>query len=183
MYRNKQIKLSAPAHLLNSKPVRVPNKILDGHVPSATPHSKPRMEGAIGAPTTAKDREDGRVLPRELLDDGQGKCNELKTPTESDSDSDMDISADSTTVAGQQGQGTGEQSLLRPPIINATGQIATGPQQNSCGSRTNSPVTTSYAGNLSRDNGNSTTGTPLWTRATGNNDQKRQPTEKWHRRG
>ena len=35
--RTKQLNLSTPVTLLDSKPSRVPNKILEGHVPSANP--------------------------------------------------------------------------------------------------------------------------------------------------
>jgi len=39
--------------------------------------------------TTSKAQGDGRALPQELLDDGQGKCEE-STATATDGDSDMD---------------------------------------------------------------------------------------------
>ena len=79
-----------------------------------------------------KQGEDGRVLPRELLDNGQGK-----STTNSDDDreggSDMDISntKDSTDRAVPLTDQTdtdtgGNNSLLHSPIIEATGKIATG---------------------------------------------------------
>jgi hypothetical protein len=79
-----------------------------------------------------KQGEDGRVLPWELLDNGQGK-----STTNSDDDrkggSDMDISntEDSTdwavTLTDQTDTDTRDNnSLLHPPIIEATGEIATG---------------------------------------------------------
>lgn len=94
----KQINLSTPFTLLDSKPSRVPNKILEGHVPSAkNPSNRPCMRREIGTVTTTKEKGDGRVLPRELLDNGQGKFTML-----ADGDSDMDISVESTTEADKQ---------------------------------------------------------------------------------
>jgi len=77
----------------------------------------------IGTVTTTKEQGDGRVLPRELLDNGQGKLTML-----ADSDSDMDISVESTTEAAKQPKEQGDHALclLDPPIINTTGKIATG---------------------------------------------------------
>ncbi len=45
------------------------------------------MRRVTGTATTTKEKGDGRVLPRELLDNGQGKFTML-----ADGDSDMDIS-------------------------------------------------------------------------------------------
>ena len=94
---NKQLNLSTPFTLLDSKPSRVPNKILEGHVPSANPTNPPRTRRVTGTATTAKEKGDGRVLPRELLDNRQGKFTML-----ADGDSDMDISVESTTEADKQ---------------------------------------------------------------------------------
>ena len=78
-----------------------------------------------------KQGEDGRVLPRKLLDNGQGK-----STTNSDDDreggSDMDISTEDSTdravpLTDRTDMDTGgNSSLLHPPIIEATGKIATG---------------------------------------------------------
>ena len=88
-----------------------------------------QQEKGNAKPPTIKG--DGRVLPRELLDNGQGK-----STTNSDDDreggSDMDISTkDSTDRAVPLTDRTdtdtgGNNSLLHPPIIKATGRIATG---------------------------------------------------------
>jgi hypothetical protein len=73
---------------------------------------------------------DGRVLPRDLLDNGKGKLDkEAELPDRSNSD--MEISDDSTNgTAPRATTGVKEvwegRILLRPPIINATGKIATG---------------------------------------------------------
>ena len=75
--------------------------------------------------TTSKAQGDGRALPQELLDDGQGKCEE-STATATDGDSDMDISMKSTNEAVPQDEESWGQTLLDPPIINTTGKIATG---------------------------------------------------------
>jgi len=87
--------------------------------------------------------EDRRALPQELLDDGQGKStrtsdDDLDDSIDTDmgstaSNSDMDISTtDRTRDPGdnkphQAGTGDSDNNnLLRPPLINATGEIATG---------------------------------------------------------
>ena len=51
-----------------------------------------------GISTILKAQGDGRALPQELLDDGQGKCEE-NTATATDGGSDMDISTESTNKA------------------------------------------------------------------------------------
>ena len=119
--RNKQLNLSTPVALLDSKQRWVSNKILEGHVPPANPTNPPRTRRVTGTATTTKEKGDGRVLPRELLDNGQGKCTMM-----ADGDSDMDISVESMTEADKQPKEQGEHALLDPPIINTTGKIATG---------------------------------------------------------
>jgi hypothetical protein len=68
-----------------------------------------------------------RALPRELLNNGQGKCS-VSPVTNKDSGSDMDISTESSAEAARTTQTRGMQTneLLLPPIINAMGHIATG---------------------------------------------------------
>ena len=98
--RTKQINLNAPINYLDSKPIRVPNKILEGHVPSATPSNQPHTQQATGMVTATKEKGDGRVLPRELLDNGQGKCDE--TTATADGDGDTDTMVESNIHVGKQ---------------------------------------------------------------------------------
>jgi hypothetical protein len=58
------------------------------------------------------------ALPRELLDDGQGK---YKSGT-----SDMDISTDGDGSGSPAADRTSNTTLLLPPVIEATGLRATG---------------------------------------------------------
>jgi len=74
--------------------------------------------------TATKEKGDGRVLPRELLDNGQGKCDE--TTATADGDSDTDTRLESNIHVGQQQPAQKGGGLLDPPIINTTGEIATG---------------------------------------------------------
>ena len=119
----KQLNLRAPYTFLNCKPSRAPNKIIEGHVPMATSPSPPLVRRGIGTETPTKDKGDGRVLPRELLDNGQGKCD---LTVDSNSDMDISVEVESTTAAEQGTQKRGAHELLDPPIINETRKIATG---------------------------------------------------------
>ena len=119
-----EIKLSARISLLDSKPIRGPNKIIEGHVPSAPQAHPLRANRDDGIWTKPKAQGDGRALPRELIDEGQGKC-ERSTATATHGDSDMDNSVESTTAAVPQEEEGGGYTLLDPPIINTTGKIAT----------------------------------------------------------
>ena len=80
------------------KPIRATNKILEGHVPQTTRGTQ-KEEQRIGTSTpTTKAVRDGRALPRELLDNGQGKCDVCPVMDE-ESGSDMDISAEGSAEA------------------------------------------------------------------------------------
>jgi hypothetical protein len=115
------------------------NKTITGHTPPPPSqvehqqhqHNNDYTEGAKSS------KGDGRALPREVLDNGQGKSEntaEAATMDESGSGSNMEISTnDSTDRAGQTNRattirciGSDEHILLQPPIIEATGKIATG---------------------------------------------------------
>ena len=122
---NKELKLGMPINLLDLKPIRGPNKILKGHVPLATKTHPPRVKRDNGKSTTPKTKGNGRALPRELLDNGQGKCKESALMA-NDGNSDMDISMEGTTEAIPQATAPGGHALLHPPIINTTEKIATG---------------------------------------------------------
>ena len=119
------------------------SKALVGHVPAeptTKTHNKALNHANVGQGNKG---ENGRVLPRELLDNGQGKSattsdddceddiNTAKGSTASNSD--MDISStESTRDLGEHKpdqidiDNTKDNNLLHPPIINATGEIATG---------------------------------------------------------
>ena len=80
-----------------------------------------RDKGNAKPPTTKGDR---RVLPRELLDSGQGKCNDIAA--EAPDDSDMEISVEGKPEAEPQNMTIQGHELLQPPVINTPGEIATG---------------------------------------------------------
>jgi hypothetical protein len=111
--------------MLDTKPKQKPNKILRGHVPLAPGANQ--VNHALGGSNLRLGRDiitDGRVLPRELLDDGQGKSTTL----------DMEISDSSdgsnwSRMVNNKNPHPGEcnqQRLLLPPIIVATDSLATG---------------------------------------------------------
>jgi hypothetical protein len=111
--------------MLDTKPKQKPNKILRGHVPLAPVANQ--VDHALGGSNLRLGRDiitDGRVLPRELLDDGQGKS----------TTSDMEISDSSdgsnrSRMVNNKKPHPGEcnqQRLLLPPIIVAMGTLATG---------------------------------------------------------
>ena len=116
---------------LHSKPIREDNKIFEAQVPS-TIKCTPKVQQRNEENHTQKGLKwGGRVLPRELLNDRQGKCND-DSEKDCESRSDMEISAESTTEAALQATATDEfdlgkgHVLLRPPITHSTGKIATG---------------------------------------------------------
>jgi len=117
-----QINITA-IDLLNLKPTREHNKIIAGHIPSQAQATAPATATTRHIPEREKRTTDGRALPRELLDNGQGKLDDEKNITLRE-DSDMDISVESTPAAAT--QATMEHILLRLPIITTTGAIATG---------------------------------------------------------
>jgi hypothetical protein len=116
-------KLNGMESLFQLKQQRETNKILQGHVPrqaGAGRSNPPQMDGDARQRGTITD---GRTLPRELLDNGQGKSVSL----------DMEISNSSKGEApplsmvhySNNCNGT-PQHLLLPPVIEATGSIAMG---------------------------------------------------------
>ena len=127
---HKRSKLGTEIELLKSKPTRAINKIIEGRVPTAKADLPPQPETKLNGANTGQTKGDGRVLPHELLDNGQGK-----------SVSDMDISENSGSGMDQSGSNSNKTApkgstpstkewdghvLLCPPIIKATGKIATG---------------------------------------------------------
>jgi hypothetical protein len=58
--------------MLKNKSQRTPNKILEGHVPLAPDHHLLGWGQYNNSVYTNGKNGDGRVLPRVLLDDGQG---------------------------------------------------------------------------------------------------------------
>ncbi len=113
--------------LLDFKPTRQVNKIIHGHAPNKQREEqiKPARDGGNKG-RTSEDKVDGKELPRELLDNGQGKSFLL----------DMDISTSSKEVTPPLATmdttmplgctSSNSINLLSPPIIVATGNIATG---------------------------------------------------------
>jgi hypothetical protein len=70
---HKRLKLVVEIEILKAKPLRAPNKIIERHVPATRAEPTPRTEATSVKTNTDQKREDRRVLPCELLDDGQGK--------------------------------------------------------------------------------------------------------------
>ncbi len=118
--------LSSKESVQQQKRPQEPNKILTGHVPlqvgmlGGDPHQENEKEKKKPIGIT-----DGRALPRELLDNGQGKS----------TTSDMEISASSNkedqppVVIHDEGTNTSRKQphwLLLPPVIKSTGFFATG---------------------------------------------------------
>jgi hypothetical protein len=95
-HKHKRIKLSNPIEPLHAKPTRGINKIIKGHIPTTlTPSPLARAREQEKTTTTGWATGDGRVLPRDLLDNGKGKLDkEAELPDRGDSD--MEISDDST---------------------------------------------------------------------------------------
>ena len=107
--------------MLNNRPQREPNKILEGHVPITGNNQTAQCNSSIQKIAMNGTKGGGGGLPRALLDDGQGM-----------SSSDMDISSsdDSTATVCVDERiletDDTKHTLLRPPIIETTGRIATG---------------------------------------------------------
>ncbi len=70
---HKGVNLSNDIDILKHKPTRATNKILEGHVPSKTTPPPPGMAKGSNKVSPNDNKGDGRVLPRMLLNDGQGK--------------------------------------------------------------------------------------------------------------
>ena len=128
---NKKPKLNSLANLLTSKPTQTASKTITGRVPSSKQNINYNQQLQNKTIQQLKcEREDGRALPRELLDNGQGKfTTEVVAATgdvsKSKSGSDMEIStndsmdmaaADNQQSDGNTGDNGGDDHiLLRPP--------------------------------------------------------------------
>ena len=113
--------------LLSTKPTQAPNKILRGHVPqSSSADLDRRLAGKIGCQQERGGTKDGRALPRKLLDDGQGKLGTTTLDMEISTNSDGSVRPQADMSMSPLGQETGHHKLLLPPVIEATGEWATG---------------------------------------------------------
>ncbi len=84
IHQNKTAKVSFEDDLLKYKPTRGVNKIIQGHITSSNGVTTARtVTQTVGEESPGREKGDGQILQRELLDSGQGK-----------SLSNMDISAD-----------------------------------------------------------------------------------------
>ena len=102
----RDIKITSTVTLLRDKPLREPNKINEGHVPNrVASHQQNWYPRALMMSTNGKNG-DTWVLPRVLLDDGQGK-----------SPLDMDISSDDSAASQRAGgmRGTVGRHPRKPP--------------------------------------------------------------------
>ncbi len=72
-HKHKRIKLSNPIKLLHTKPTQGINKIIKGHIPTTpTPYPLAPVREQEKTTTTGWAMGDGRVLPRDLLDNDKG---------------------------------------------------------------------------------------------------------------
>ena len=140
--KKKKPKLDSLANLLLSKPTRTASKTITGYMPSSKQNINYNQQPQNNTIQRSKPkREDGQALPHELLDNNQGKfaTEAAAAPvdvSESNSGSNMDISTDDSRDMAESDRQRSEQItgdnrgdnhiLLRPPIIEATGKIATG---------------------------------------------------------
>jgi hypothetical protein len=124
LHQIKKAKVTFDNELLKYKPTRGANKIIQGHIPSAS--------RATTAPTALRIINDespgwvtgnGWILPRELLDGGQGKLSSGMDISSSSSDNKYPPAPSTTTMTMTE---HAAYELLRPPIIKSTGEIATG---------------------------------------------------------
>lgn len=76
---------------LHFKPIRESNKILKGHVPSTKTGLPWAQQRNSQTSLARKTKGDMRALPKELLDNGQGKCDEARA-TNRECRSNMEIS-------------------------------------------------------------------------------------------
>ena len=125
----KKSKVGTQLELLLSKPLRMESKTIRGHIPTKqTAHQyQTQDEQTQRVQKTQREKE---ALPRELLDNGQGKST-IEDAEEPNGGSKMEISTNDSTYSTIQGKvtlGMGDKDklgLLHPPIIEATGKIAT----------------------------------------------------------
>ena len=128
---HKKIKLRHNWDLLSTKPTRLASKTISGHVPKPTHEQDNHKANKHNISSQWKQGEDGRVLPRELLDNGQGKSTKnsndnrkggsnINISTEDSTDQAVPLTDRTDTDIG------GNNSLLHPPIIEAMCKIATG---------------------------------------------------------
>jgi hypothetical protein len=113
--------------LLDFKPTRLVNKIIQGHAPNRRreEQNKPARDGGNNG-RTWEDKVDGRELPHELLDNGQGKSfsSDMDISNSSEEDAQPLATIDTTMPPGC--ASSNHINLLSPPIIVVTGNIATG---------------------------------------------------------
>jgi hypothetical protein len=119
-----KIKIPNKIGILESEPTRASNKIIKGHIPQGD-DTKKKGKRLYGKENKKQTKGDGRVLPRELLDDGQGKSpSDMEISKSNQSKNESGETAHKGTTIGTDGRD--KHTLLLPPIIEATGKIATG---------------------------------------------------------
>jgi hypothetical protein len=163
IHQNKTANVSFEDDLLKYKPTRGVKKTIQGHIPSSN--------GATTACTATRiiddespgwETGDGWILPRELLDNGQGKTSSDMDISDSSSNDEYPLAHTTTTTTIR---GQAPHKILRPPIIESTGVIATG-------------VTTRILHKKNKAHRNEKLLQQPVT--TGNNGKKLWPTGKWH---
>jgi hypothetical protein len=112
---------------LKTKPTRATNKIIEGHILSTKEERMSQPAAIIDKETNQGRKGDGRVLPRKLLDKGQGTfSSDMEIRDSSSDEAPTTAPIPGTKFIGEDA----EQVLLRPPIIEAMGQTATGATTN-----------------------------------------------------
>ncbi len=127
---HKRLKLGVDIEIIKAKPLRATNKIIEGHVLATRVEPTPQTETTSAKTNTDQKREDGRVLPRELLDDSQGKpASDMEISESSNSKRDTANTGGNKTApehATPRADNWNGHVLLCPPIIEATRKIVTG---------------------------------------------------------
>ncbi len=127
---NASTKLNGMDSLLDFKPTRQVNKIIHGHAPNKQreEQNKPARNGGNKG-RTSEDKVDGRELPRELLDNGQGKSflSDMDISTSSEENAPPLATTDTTMPLGCASSNI--INLLSPPIIVARATLQRVQQQ------------------------------------------------------
>jgi hypothetical protein len=124
---NASTKLNGMDSLLDFKPTRQVNKIIHGHAPNKQREEQNKLARDRGNKgRTSEDKVDGRELPRELLDNGQGKSFSLHMDISTSSKENAPPLATTDTTMPLGCTSSDIINVLSPPIIVATGNITTG---------------------------------------------------------
>ncbi len=127
-----RIKVCVEHNILQYKPTRAGNKIIEGHNPSTKEATKSLPATMIYKGNHQGTKGNGRLLPCKLLDEGQGKF--LSDMEISDSSGKKKHPPEPTTRADVIGEHA-EHVLLRPPSSKLRAKLQQGQQQINCGNK------------------------------------------------